>query len=786
MARQSSELEFNSFVGGLITEASVMNFPENASVDEANFVLNRDGSRSRRLGMNLEDGHEEHTSFFRGSTASGVYTSSYSWEDATSDLSTKVAVVQIGAELRFFDMSSGSVSGNLIHTESIATGIYTATNVSYTSVDGLLIVAHGEDYINYFKYEDGLITSGDFRLEIRDLFGVEDYYEGRNLREGNDVSFRPDQLTQEHAYNLRNQGWGVPWRGFTEEDLVDPIYLFKRFVEGNEGQYPSNADNIATGIFPNADESDDRVGDRFNAESLIKNPSASGGGASGHLIIDLLNRGASRLTAIAGISDKYPNIPRNGLPPITDVTSLPDDYTSGGCTCVESFAGRVWYSGFGNDVTDGGIFSPQLAGYVLFSQIYSSTSDLSKCYQAADPTNYIDNELVDTDGGYVRIDGANNILRLKQLGSSLFVFASNGVWSIAGGSGYGFTATDYVVSKITSAGLAGLDSIVTVEDSLMYWSEDGIYALQKNEYGDYSSESISKATIQSLYNGIPYLDKYYAKGIYDSFTRTVNWMYNNRYSSTSDFEELILDIDLGAFYRNTIAQPEGCSYRPLSYIQTPPFSVGSVEDVVTVEGDTVYVNGSEVMISGSSGSSSVKEVMYLTMLDSSGSVVFGSMDFTFASYSNTNFVDWYDYNDEGVDAYAYLATGYLMPGATMRKKGVTYLGMHFERTENGFTIDDNGDLQPSNQSSCLVRPLWDWTNSANSNKWGRQFQAYRYRRFYMPEDASDSFDTGYEVITTKNKLRGSGRAISLLMETEPLKDCRIIGWSMIGSVAGNV
>ena len=45
---QGAEKLYKSFIQGLVTEASPLTFPENASIDEDNFVLNRDGSRSRR------------------------------------------------------------------------------------------------------------------------------------------------------------------------------------------------------------------------------------------------------------------------------------------------------------------------------------------------------------------------------------------------------------------------------------------------------------------------------------------------------------------------------------------------------------------------------------------------------------------------------------------------------------------------------------------------------------------------------------------------------------------
>lgn len=53
MARQKFEKSFNTFVKGLMTEASEINFPENYSLYEKNFLLRRDGGRDRRKGMEL-------------------------------------------------------------------------------------------------------------------------------------------------------------------------------------------------------------------------------------------------------------------------------------------------------------------------------------------------------------------------------------------------------------------------------------------------------------------------------------------------------------------------------------------------------------------------------------------------------------------------------------------------------------------------------------------------------------------------------------------------------------
>ena len=48
MAKQTQKAEVNNFVKGLITEASPINFPANASKSEENFELNKKGYRKDR------------------------------------------------------------------------------------------------------------------------------------------------------------------------------------------------------------------------------------------------------------------------------------------------------------------------------------------------------------------------------------------------------------------------------------------------------------------------------------------------------------------------------------------------------------------------------------------------------------------------------------------------------------------------------------------------------------------------------------------------------------------
>ena len=84
-----------------------------------------------------------------------------------------------------------------------------------------------------------------------------------------------------------------------------------------------------------------------------------------------------------------------------------------------------------------------------------------------------------------------------------------------------------------------------------------------------------------------------------------------------------------------------------------------------------------------------------------------------------------------------------------------------------------------------MQAQWQWTNSINSNRWSRPQQAYRLNRYYFPTDSSN-YDDGHYVVETKSKLRGDGKVLSLLYQSEPNKHCEILGWSLIIGVNGNV
>ena len=800
MSQQKTPIEVTNFSKGLITEVSPLNFPPDASIDEVNFVLNRDGTRARRLGLDFEDSYStEVLSGIGFSEIEDTPVNLHRWENVANNANSTFCVVWYGNKLKFYDLTTSSVSANMIGTELVLSNFAPRASLSFASVDGRLIVVSGAEEVAVVEYNVGetpAFVATYKRILIRDLFGVSDIYNNidtgsldLDLRESNNVQFRPKYGTDTHVYNLRNQTWGNPRRPkFEPGNSYDPIVHFhtaayyntdnfndkisitdvRKSTLSDEGVLPSNSDIVHFGMMPDA--ADSPPADNFFARTLYDVPLGNVEAPRGFFIIDALNRGTSRLSVYKDLMDRNPltTLVSSTIGLEVDVNTLPQDKTPTGATVVTEFAGRVWYSGFSGEVIDGDDYSPKLDSYVMFSKLVEGTNDINKCYQAGDPTSEETPDLVDTDGGYLRISGAFGVLKMANLGSGLAVLAENGVWVILGTTtDAGFTPTGFQVSKVSNYPIASASSAVEVDNSLVYWSDDGIYVLAKDEFGAYSVNNLTQTTIQKFYDTIPYEDKVKASGNFDPYERKIRWVYGNN-------KELVFDMNSSAFTKNSFSATDVLL---TASVQTTPYSIGSYVQEVVVNDVLVEADSVQVATTSDIRDIGLRTTKYLTITEGS----FNTTNFTFSLYKDQLFKDWDTYTGgSGLDAEAYMITGYLSGGDHQREKQVPYLTTHFLQTESGL----DGDFELVNQSGCLITSQWDWTNSVNSNRWGRPFQAYRLNRHYIPEGGG--FENGDYVLTTKNKLRGRGKVVSLLIKTEPLKDCQILGWSMLVGTKNNV
>lgn len=761
MVKPVAKAEISSFVKGIITEASPLNFPADASRDEENFILNNDGSRQRRLGLDFEDGHVlRSTGLPQTGLISAAHTS-YRWLNAGNDALNEFAVIQFGTKIDIFDTAKTNISGDGFLGSVTLSGVSASVNFSYATVDGALIIAANTEVIHIIQYDNPNFLYTTRSLLVRDLWGIED-------TENNEINTRPITLNNGQLYNRRNQGWGLP-RKNQDGILSDPLIVFNNTYS----KYPANSEVVYTGLQFQA------VADGEPYERIFTNlyddsfGLVTSNAAKGYFIIDALKRGTSRFNAHLNNQSKFPVL-------ILPITSLPADQTSGGCSLVADFSGRIFFSGFQGDVIDGDNNSPILSSYVLFSQVVKSKEDIVKCYQVGDPTSRENVDLVDTDGGFIRISGAKQITGLVSLSNNLFVIADNGVWSISGGSDYGFSATNYSVKRISNFGCDSPNSIVLVNNQIFFFGESGIFVITQDQFGTWNVISITEKTIQSFYDDISAESRINSRGIYDIFDKKIRWIIDQDLDKVNNniVRELIFDTQLNAFtvskfYNLSIDTPS-----VIGFMQTASFiSQVMPEDVEVGEVD-VFVGINQVVISSNRRISGLQSVKYITLHGSVG----GNVGYSFSQYVNTDFRDWFSVDNVGVDAYGFMLTGIVTARDSSSYKQSPYITVHMLKTEDGVVVVDT-NLIPSHQSSCLLSSQWDWANTSASNKFGQKQQAYRYRKPLFITGPFDSYDNGFEVVSSKNKLRGRGKALSLLFETEPNKDCHILGWNL--EITGN-
>lgn len=722
MARNSANKLYNNFTAGLITEASPLTYPENASVDEDNCVITRKGNRRRRLGIDYIDNYVVSSFSVAADEAESFSFQEFEWNSVNNDEDLSFLVTQVGATLYFWDISNGldypeekfftlDLTPFLLSTAPISAS---QARVSMAAGRGFLFVTGAYIEQFYVEYDDvgDSISATKIPLLIRDLVGLDD-----NLS----TIEEPTSLSLEHKYNLFNQGWADPSDGGSGEnfDRYTPFGELRAFnwsssnlasYFSTHGRYPSNSQVWWV--------SKDATTNAFDPAELVDTYFGGTRAPRGYFIIDALLKNRSAVSGLA----------------VTDTPSKtrPRD--------VSFWSGRVWWA-HENDV--------------YFSQVLEDVRQAGNCYQEADPTSEVISDLIDSDGGQIPIPEAINLQRLVPYGNGLLAFAENGVWHVRG-TDAGFTARDYSVDKVSSIGIEGPDSIVVAGQNIMWWSKLGIQGIQQQSgmfgpiSGSFETTNLSETTIQTFFNeSIPPSARKFVKGHYDPSSNTVQWLFRDTSVTGNFFYNRILnyDLTLNAFY---------------------PWTLGVGTD------DGPWLCG--VFLSQDINDTRRNRLSRYIGLVPSGD----NYTVAFAIFNNTQFGDWQTY--EGSTGYAYdsyLITGFELMQDAMRDKEISHMQTYFTVTETTYIDQGSGDYTVDRPSSCKLRVRWDWADDIESGRWTREVEAYRHDRL-PPVDPSDlTFNAGYEVLATRQEINGHGRAIQFEFSSDKLgHDFDLLGWSV--------
>ena len=143
---------------------------------------------------------------------------------------------------------------------------------------------------------------------------------------------------------------------------------------------------------------------------------------------------------------------------------------------------------------------------------------------------------------------------------------------------------------------------------------------------------------------------------------------------------------------------------------------------------------------------------------------------TMGGFTGLSFLDW------GTTNYVSFAeTGYDFIGDLVTKKSAPYIVTNCRLTETGFTGTELAGYEAIRPSSLTVSVAWDF----NKN-FGTAQQVYRHK-FPIVVDPNNinSFPYPEKVITTRLKMRGTGRSMRLRYESQTGKDFNLLGWGII-------
>lgn len=819
MGRSQRDLVNYNFSKGFITEVGPLGSPENACSDISNIRIDQEGTAQVRGGL-VMDYKDDKIVMATGNKIPGQdvtkMDSIHYWEKPNGyDFS--LIVTQVGQKIFCNKVDPSKINGNPIPVEVI--GNYTGgwkrtsnilplrfgntftkqeadahrvrskqigdTLYLYSPDMGVIYLRYlpdgDKDYAPYKDVPSNLTTKNE---TITAVFVPLTFRDFRGLSEDIFFTERPSDITRTHTYNLINNGW--------RQDRIAAFY-------DEQNKYPALSDRYWFGFVdsPGASFTDDTTfrPERFNAYDV---PQASPKGGGRILYLGQNNKRAKNF----GSDSLYPDLTFSGDP-------IKDDSSSSPATAIGSFAGRLWVAGLGEDYKPSVFFSQVLptdkleeaGGYFADIPATNSIRNFNNkegaCYQKNNPMDKDINDLVDDDGGVIAIPGLGDVHDLVPFLSGILVIASNGVWFI-GGALETFSANSFAVRKVSDTGSISREGIVLTSDNLFYLSDSGIVSLEGSSDG-IAVEIITDSTIRDYYLSIDLDLRKFSVGTYDGSEAKVYWTFRGG-------DCLVLDLTLGAFYK----------YHYGTY---------------TFAGDSVYLynkNMESKLIriyrpgnSTSDNGSSFQTYFLVRAIDT------GSKNkWYFLRETRAEEGIYYDYRPPAISEFqyaaqprsypiqAFLETGAKNFGDLMRDKTAFRVFSFFEATEdynipNVDSITSGVDITVKlsvdravarNPSGCTIQGKWEWASSPSRGKFTKKYPAYKvppYEPFAVPNPAKtftlsrydpvipmedwiypyEKNDLTVDVVSTRTRVRGSGKVLSLRYENEIGKGFHLLGWA---------
>lgn len=814
MPRTVSTAIQNSFIGGFVTQATALDFPENAAFDQDNCIFSELGIAQRRFGMDFENNFTTNT---QDRTEKAQAT--YYWKNAAGDGNTNFVVQQNGGTLSFYNTNdalslSGGLSGNTVSLSSFQSAGSTQANLDQNECQfstglGYLFVVHSycDPFYVLFNPADGSFTASIITFTIRDLTGIPE-----NVL----VDNRPTSLTANHKYNLLNQGWDTTKIGiFSIATQPPPAPVLQASALGGTlaaGTVFVKLTFVGGGgeTLPSAQTSQVVAG---TTSSIVVVAPGSSGSATGYNVYASTAAGTNVLqatnvslnvnytitslttgTASPPGSNTYPvafpsnadvwwvfNDSTDTFSPTTALanssrgsTPAPQGYfrlnpwsTARAATALAQAGATLSLTGTSVDQTSGtirpsatefhagrvfytGVNAPGYNSFIYFSKIIQSPMDFGACCADDDPTSETLFDFLPSDGGIIAIPQAGTIFRLVSLGATMLVFAANGVWAISGSTGIGFSATDYSVSVVGLVRSISGSSFTIIDGAVAWWNNTGINIVQNDPTKGLFIQSMTDGKIKDYYLDLDNGSKRFARGVYNPRTHVVQWLFRTA-PAGSISDTYTYDSVLNF---NTLI---GAWYTwDLPIDQVGVTSLVVIEGSGSLTGSNNIVDNSANLVIDNAGDQLITYGFAQTTITTSTKfLVYANGKFTFAENFNVVYKDWTQFVSGGQDYTSFFTTGYLVKTQGERRFQTNYL----------FVFND---LSGGAINSYIFQALWNYGTSGNTGQWTQ--------RQTISQDIIHT-ETNFDAGRRKLKVRGSGTALQFKFTSVSGQPFNIIGWS---------
>lgn len=366
-------------------------------------------------------------------------------------------------------------------------------------------------------------------------------------------------------------------------------------------------------------------------------------------------------------------------------------------------------------------------GRVYFSQvIIDNFESLGRCYQRNDPISDVTSDILDTDGGEILIQDAGTILAMEPFKSGILVFCDNGIWYISGSTDAGFSATSYIINKVSPFVLYAPRTVITARDAVIFGGKEACYAITEAAPTQVQVTPITEGTIDSRWKEFINTE---TCATYDELKKQIHFV---RYGTYGDI--LVFDAKLSAWF---------------------PWRI------------TLETTNYEFSLVGSIWNDYLRQSVY---------AVYDGTEVRFASTNGT----LYDFELSGT-YQSYIVTQPETLGNYARDKGVPLLEAFFRRTENEIINYVEGEYRYDVPSACQMSLTFDW-DSTKSTPLRSVYKALPPR--FIPPTIPYVLPFGNEMVTFKDKMRGKGRAVQVRFESIGNNRMDIYGYSVQYTMKG--